>query len=124
MTSPVVRVDPGVPVTDIARKMLKLELRRLPVVDDRGVMIGIISRRDLLKVFVRSDQELSRAVRNLLKDAAVRFGVQDLRVNAQSGIVMLEGHVTDRIEAKAIEHIARGVDGVVDVRNRLRVRAR
>ena len=63
MTSPAVTVGPDATVAEAARLLHRHGIKRMPVVDPAGPLLGIVSRADLLKVFLRSDPDLARAVR-------------------------------------------------------------
>ncbi len=55
MAAPVSTVPLGTLIADAVRLMLRLDVKRLPVVDARGGLAGIVARSDLLKVFLRPD---------------------------------------------------------------------
>ncbi|MFC0865562.1 CBS domain-containing protein [Sphaerimonospora cavernae] len=63
MTTRVVTTTPDTSVVSAARLMDRHGVRRLPVVDEHGHLVGIVSRHDLLRVFVRPDEEISREIR-------------------------------------------------------------
>jgi CBS domain-containing protein len=50
MTSPAVTARPGDLVQEKAALMVHRKIRRLPVVDGRGVLVGILSRKDLIRM--------------------------------------------------------------------------
>ena len=58
MTHPAVTISPDAAVEDAARLMYRKKIKRLPVVDSDGHLIGILSRADVLSVFDRSDHEI------------------------------------------------------------------
>lgn len=123
MTSPAVTIRPDVPVVVAARVMQKRCLRRLPVVDERNHLIGIISRADVLSVYDRPDSDVCREVTERVSS---EFGMPaaDLSVTVAAGVVTLTGPVDQ--EKTALELIARirHIEGVVAVRDRLLVRER
>jgi acetoin utilization protein AcuB len=61
MSSPVLTTSPDVPVDLAYRKMVENEIRRLPVVDDDGSLVGILSERDARTVLM--PHELTAASR-------------------------------------------------------------
>jgi CBS-domain-containing membrane protein len=63
MTSPAVTVGPDASVAEAARLLHRHGVKRLPVVDPAGPLLGIVSRADLLKVFLHSDADIAREVR-------------------------------------------------------------
>jgi len=75
MTTPAVTVAPTATVTEAARRMHIAGVKRLPLVDDAGRLAGIVSRADLLKVYIRSDEAIWREI---MDDVIVRdFIVED-----------------------------------------------
>src|SRR6266536_1959091 len=102
-------------VADAGRLMLRLDVKRLPVVDARGGLAGIVARSDLLKVFLRPDP----AVRWEVDHDIVRgeFGIADgaVQVEVRDGVVGLRGRVERRGQAVALVRRVRAVDGVAQV---------
>jgi CBS domain-containing protein len=118
MTSPPITVHPYAPVGAAARLMNGHHIRRLPVVDAAGDLVGIVSRRDLLSVFLRPDAEIAAEVRAalthiLLADSA---GVE---VHVKDGVVTLSGSLARADLIPAAQRVASDVDGVVSVFSRL-----
>lgn len=62
MSAPAVTTGPRTPVAGAARLMAQKQVKRLPVVDDEGRLLGIVSRADLLREHLRSDEELRRDI--------------------------------------------------------------
>ncbi|MER7467257.1 CBS domain-containing protein [Streptomyces sp. NPDC097981] len=62
MTTPAVTVQPGAALPQAARLMAERHIKRLPAVDTGGPLKGIVSRADLLKVFLRSDDALAAEI--------------------------------------------------------------
>jgi CBS domain-containing protein/nitroimidazol reductase NimA-like FMN-containing flavoprotein (pyridoxamine 5'-phosphate oxidase superfamily) len=109
MSQPAVTVGPDAGLADAARLMHRHGLKRLPVVDEAGRPVGIVSRSDLLQVFLREDDEIRNDVEALL-DPAADVAVQD-------GVVTLRGAEDDG-ERRRLTAAIEGVDGVVAVRHR------
>ena len=102
MTSPVVTVHPDDTLTDVARLMRSRKLRRLPVLDRTGALVGMVSQVDLLKVFFRSEETVEWDVRDVLKRRMADAG--RVKVRVADGVVHLEGLApaspdTDRLVA-------------------------
>jgi CBS domain-containing protein len=99
---------------DVARMLLEPDVRRVLVVRDREVL-GVISRRDLVKWLARSDATLAGEVRSVLHDQGLRLAQLDVRV--EDGVAHLSGvAATDTLALAA--KLARTVPGVVDARAR------
>ena len=114
MTSPVVTAEPSLSLA-AARQMQREHVKRLPVVDSFGHLIGIVTRSDLLKVHQRTDAEIRRdVVDEALHDVLAIKGAT-VQVACADGIVTLSGRVRFRSSAERIARLARRVPGVVDV---------
>jgi CBS domain-containing protein len=120
MTSPAVTIHADVPVQVAARVMRDRRLKRLPVVDEQGELIGIVSRVDLLGVYARPDIDILTEARTV---AAEEFGVSpaDFDITVSSGVVTLAGIVASPATALELAARLRHVEGVVAVRDRLTV---
>lgn len=115
MTSPPVVTSPDVVIADAARKAADARVRRLPVVDADGVLIGIVSRADLLRPFLRPDDEIREDVlRNVIVGAFV-LNPQDFVVHVEEGVVRLRGQVEGNVVLRTLIESVRAVAGVVDV---------
>ncbi len=118
MTSPATTVHASAPLPQAARTMARLHRRRLPVVDADGRLTGIVSRGDVLRVFLRSDGEIAADVR----EHAVAPLVPDragIGVEVTEGRVRLAGPVPDVALIPLLVRLARSVEGVVDVESAL-----
>ncbi|WP_407840684.1 CBS domain-containing protein [Streptomyces sp. DSM 116496] len=68
MTTPAVTICPDATLPQAAHLMADRHIKCLPVVDADGILKGIVSRADLLKVFLRTDEELSTEIRRTVVD--------------------------------------------------------
>ncbi|MFC8245892.1 CBS domain-containing protein [Streptomyces chartreusis] len=116
MTTPVVTAHADWPVAQAARAMDRHRVRRLLVVDDKDRIIGIVSRSDLLSVFLRPDEEIREEIRGDVLEGMLRLGGTEVQVQVHDGVVTLRGEVETRSTAQIAERLAKGVDGVVTVR--------
>jgi CBS domain-containing protein len=118
MTSPAVTIHPDAPVTVAARVMQDRRLKRLPVVDADGALIGIVSRVDLLSVYDRPDSEILAEIMKIIGD---EFGLNqaDFDVIVSAGVVTLAGVTGLQETALELAGRIRHVEGVVAVRDRL-----
>lgn len=115
MTSPALTVRADATLSQAARMMAHESVKRLPVVDGHGVLRGIVSRADLLKVFLRSDEDLAEEVRRDIVGALFAAPTKDLQVTVADGVVTLSGRVRDASLVPVIARLVRSVEGVVDV---------
>lgn len=121
MTSPAVTIHPDATIAAAARVMSAHHVRRLPVVDPDGKLIGIVSRRDLLSVFLRPDEEIARQVREILTEV-LPGGPAGVEISVRNGVVTLAGRPELASQEELIPVAVRlvwDVDGVVDVVNKV-----
>ena len=123
MTAPAVTVGPEELVATAARRMYDRRVKRLPVVDHSGALVGIVTRADLLKVFLRSDEELRFDVLDHVSGDLLRLPPGTVEVEVGDGVVRLTGRVPRRSQALAMEKLTGAVDGVVAVESALRWQA-
>lgn len=118
MTRQVVTAAPEEDVRVAARRMLEARVKRLVVVED-GRPVGIVSRRDILRLFVRPDPEVAADVEAVLRD--IRRVPEDIDVAAEveAGLVRLRGTVRHPSDATVVEHAVAGVPGVIGVERHL-----
>jgi CBS domain-containing protein len=119
MTTPAISIQPDAPVAVAARIMQDRRVRRLPVVGPGGMLVGIVSRTDLLSVFERPDLHIrDEVVRDVI---AGEFGLNadDFDVSVVSGIVTVGGPVARLETALSLLARVRHAEGVVAVRDRL-----
>jgi CBS domain-containing protein len=119
MTSPALTVTPGVTLAQAARTMARARVKRLPVVDAEGRPIGIVSRADLLKVFLRSDEDIAEEVRREVVMYLFPTQADAVRVEVRDGVVRLGGRVRDKSLVPVAARLVRAVEGVVDIEFRL-----
>ncbi|CAM5307123.1 CBS domain-containing protein OS=Streptomyces tendae OX=1932 GN=GUR47_23325 PE=4 SV=1 [Streptomyces tendae] len=115
MTSPALCARESWSVVDAARVMARHRIKRLLVVDEDGRLAGVVSRSDLLRVFLRTD----RAIRTeIIEEALVKalgLAPSSVQVDVTHGHVVLSGRLPDRVSAPLLEEHCRSVDGVVAV---------
>lgn len=115
MTRPAVTVAPDATLPQAARLMAAHHVKRLPVVGD-GTLKGIVSRADLLKVFLRPDTELAEEIRHQVVERLFPLSARNVRVEVADGVVTLSGEIRDSALVPVAARLARAVEGVVDVR--------
>ncbi|KOV02978.1 CBS domain protein [Streptomyces sp. XY511] len=120
MTSPAVTVHPEQRVADAARIMERRHVDRLPVVDEEDRLIGITTRRDLLRVFLRTDEEILADVADAVSGRApAAHRIDGLRIDVRDGMVTMVGASEPALDTSALIRVTWRVDGVVGVVNRL-----
>ena len=118
MTAPAITIHPEAPLGAAARLMNGHNIRRLPVVDATGTLIGIVSRRDLLSVFLRSDEEIAAEVHDVIATILLDDGDR-ISVTVRHGLVTLSGTLARRDLIPVAVRLASDVDGVVSVLDKL-----
>ncbi|MCJ1676964.1 CBS domain-containing protein [Streptomyces sp. APSN-46.1] len=114
MSSPAVTVHPDATLAEAARIMARKHVKRLPVVNEIGMLEGVVSRSDLLKVFLRPDEEIEEEIRGAV--LAELAPAVHLEASVQDGVVTLRGSLGDRALVPLMARAIRAVEGVVDVR--------
>jgi CBS domain-containing protein len=117
MTAPAVTIHARATLPAAARLMDREAVKRLPVLDDLGRLVGIVTRGDLLRVHLRTDAEIrEEVVREVLRRVlTVRDGLVTVQVRA--GEVTLDGRLDRRSAVELAGRLAGQVGGVVAVRN-------
>ncbi|WP_033309939.1 CBS domain-containing protein [Streptomyces iakyrus] len=115
MSSPAVTVHADATLAQAARIMAQRKVKRLPVVNQEGVLEGIVSRADLLKVFLRADEELAEEVRREVVSYLFPAPLTPIRVEVEDGVVTLTGRIRDTSLVPVAARLIRAVEGVVDV---------
>ncbi|MFK0156141.1 CBS domain-containing protein [Streptomyces sp. NPDC090493] len=115
MTSPALTVRPDDTLAQAARIMARARVKRLPVTDDLGFLQGVVSRADLLKVFLRDDEEIAEEVRREVVSYLFPAPASVLRVRVHEGVVTLAGRIRDTSLVPVAARLVRAVEGVVDV---------
>ena len=123
MTAPAITIGPDATIPAAARLMNTHHIRRLPVVDEHGKLVGIVSRRDLLSVFLRPDADIMHDARQVLDEIPIT-DPKDVTVKVRHGVITLTGTMQPEpgdshdLIPLALRLIW-DIDGVVDVVNRL-----
>jgi len=119
MTSPAISIQPAAPVDVAARVMQDRRVRRLPVVSRDGVLIGIVSRTDLLTVYERPDPDIRDEIVTEIIAREFSLDPAEFEVAVISGVVTLAGPLARLDTALALLARVRHAEGVVAVRDRL-----
>src|SRR5579862_7525141 len=116
MTTPAKTIAPWRSVSAVAAQMLDAGVNRLPVVDERSHLVGIVTRADLVRAFARSDAEITREIReDVLERTVLLEDPGAVTVAVEDGKVRLGGSVHTRTDAEMIPALVSKVAGVVEV---------
>ncbi|KUN82569.1 inosine-5'-monophosphate dehydrogenase [Streptomyces bungoensis] len=119
MSAPAVCARPEWNVVEAARLMETQGVKRLPVVDEADRLLGIVSRGDLLRVFLRRDEAIREEITRDVLRRTLGLEPSDVTVEVRDGRVALSGTVGHRSLIPVVEQLCRGVDGVVSVTEHL-----
>jgi CBS domain-containing protein len=121
MTSPAVTVEPFSSIPAAANLMTSRGVNRLPVVDE-GRLVGIVTRADLVRSYVRSDEELADTIRVEVLRQLLWLDPGAFTIGVRDGVASVAGSVERRSTAEMIARSIAMVPGVVDVRASVRWR--
>ncbi|HEU6443778.1 MAG TPA: CBS domain-containing protein [Gaiellaceae bacterium] len=119
MSSPPITIGAEKEVFQAARLMTEQEIKRLPVVDAEGTLVGIVTRSDLVRAFARPDDELAREIEDLMHRTLLIVD-EDVQIDVREGAVHLAGELERRSDAELLSRIAARIPGVVSVESTLR----
>jgi len=119
MSKPAVTIGPNEFVTRAARLMYERKVKRLPVVDDAGRLIGIISRADVLSVYSRPDEDIRQEITKGIILDTLLCDPAKFTVAVKDGVVTIEGMPETAAVGHDLIGEIRHVEGVVSVRDRL-----
>ncbi|MCX5205619.1 CBS domain-containing protein [Streptomyces sp. NBC_00237] len=122
MSAPPVCVHAENTIAEAARTMARHTVERLPVVDEEDRLVGIVTRRDLLQVFLRTDDAIRHEVIEQVLVRTLWLPPRALDVTVVEGVVTLEGQLERLTEIPIAVHMTGEVDGVVAVVDKLTYR--
>jgi CBS domain-containing protein len=115
MTAPAITVSPRETIAAAARLMTDKGINRLVVVDDDERPVGIVSRADLVRAYVRSDEELAATIREDILLRILWLDPAGFTVKVRDGVATITGHVERRSTAEMVESSVRMVPGIARV---------
>ena len=119
MTAPAVTVGPDVTVSAAARRLESERVKRMPVVGEAGRLLGIVSRRDLLRMHTRPDRDIRADVVEQVLRHTLWVDPEAVTVDVDRGTVTLRGRLDSRSLARLAGELTAEVPGVVSVVNDL-----
>ncbi|WP_405521739.1 CBS domain-containing protein [Streptomyces canus] len=122
MSTPPITVSADNTIVEAARTMAQNRVERLPVLDEEGRLVGIVTRRDLLKVFLRPDAEIRKEVIDEVLVRALWLTPLSVDVFVTDGVVTLTGQMERKSEKEIAAAMTMRIDGVVAVVDKLTYR--
>ena len=119
MTSHPAVVMADTTVAAAGRTMANKNVKRLPVVDADGHLVGIISRSDIVRAFARPDDVIEDEIREDVLGRVLMFDPDLIEVTVSEGVVTLEGGLPEEADARLLEELTRRLDVVVRVVSKL-----
>jgi CBS domain-containing protein len=123
MTAPPLTIGPEAPAHRAAARMVEEGINRLPVVDEAGRMVGIVTRADLVRAFTRTDEEILDEIRNDILRRTLWLEPGAVQVRVDDGAVELTGEVETKTDAELLPLLVERIPGVVSVQAHLSARA-
>ncbi|MCX4462062.1 CBS domain-containing protein [Streptomyces sp. NBC_01340] len=121
MTSPAITVAPGTKVADAAWLAARSRLKRLPVIDHRDRLVGVVSRIDLVRALVRDDTKIREEIETRIIRQGLLLDPGAFEVTVENGVVSVSGEVDGSLIPKLLESIEE-IDDVVEVSEHLTAR--
>lgn len=118
MTAAPVTTTPSATLPEVARLLTKSGVRRLFVLDDAH-LVGVVARRDVLRTFLRTDEDLQIDVDHTVFGDALHADRNNVLASVEHGVVMLTGRLEYEADVATAERLTLAVPGVVAVRNRM-----
>ena len=96
-------------------------MRALPVVDSDDKLVGIVTRSDLLRVFLRDDEAIREHVISLIR-RQLFIDTATIEVDVLDGVVTLHGQLDSRVMFEPLVEVIRDTTGVVAVHDSISYR--
>lgn len=120
MTTEVVSVTPGTSIWRAIRTLREANVKRLPVVDADGRVVGIVSRVDLLSAFIRTDRQIAEEISEILRQV-LATDLRRIDVGVAEGRVTISGSVDHEAERDIVTKLIRHIPGVLELRSDLEI---
>jgi CBS domain-containing protein len=115
MTTPPITITPGRPAAAAARLMVERGVNRLPVVNQDERLVGIVTRADLVRAFIRTDEELTAEIREDVLQRVLWVEPDTIDVTVRNGDVELAGELETSADAAVLEKLVAKIPGVISV---------
>ncbi len=117
MSAPALTIGPERPAAAAARLMVERHVNRLPVVADDGSLLGIVTRADLVRAFIRPDEEIAAEIREDILRRVLWVEPDSFQVGVHGGEVELAGELETEADVSMLQRLVEMVPGVVAVRS-------
>lgn len=114
MTADLVTTTAGSPLAAAASLMFQHHVKVLPVVDAQRHVVGVVTRAQVLKVFLRSDESIRKEVVMTLADGPT-LALPESQVEVKDGVVHAYGVAEEDRAAELITQRVMAIPGVVGV---------
>jgi CBS domain-containing protein len=118
MTTPAPTVSAGTTLPDAARALSQAGVHRLFVIDG-GFLAGVLARRDVLRTFLRGDEDIQAEIGRDVFDNALHANKNNVRATVEHGVVTLTGRLEYEGEVGRAVQLIHAIPGVVEVKNRM-----
>jgi CBS domain-containing protein len=115
MTSDVITLDFAADHAEAARLMRKAGVKRIPIVDEAGRLVGILSRSDILRAFARADADIVAEIQDHVMGDVLWIDPKRVNIRCIEGNVVMSGRLETRSDVTLLEALAARVDGVVSM---------
>lgn len=119
MSAPAIVIEADRPVTEAATRMLDEAVNRLPVVDEAGMLVGLLARSDLVRAFARGDTVIAEDIEQVLRHD-LWIDASRLEIAVHDGVVTLSGELDSESDCEIAQRFTRRVPGVVSVSSLIR----
>jgi CBS-domain-containing membrane protein len=119
MTSPAITVLPGATVAEAAWLAALSRLKRLPVADHDGRLVGVVRRDALLRALIRDDEGIQEEVESVIASVCSPAERNHIQVKVSEGVVELTGRMPAAAAARVVAEIEAVVEDVVEVNDHL-----
>jgi CBS-domain-containing membrane protein len=119
MSTRPVTIRPEAAIAEAARLMDRQHCGCLPVTGPSGKLVGTVTARNLLRVFLRPDSEIMADASQEILARGFAVGQGSLIADVSDGVVTVSGQVQSKSMLPLVLAVIRGVDGVVDVEGQL-----
>ena len=114
MTSPAITIAPWESAATAAQIMCERHVNRLPVVKD-GLLVGIVTRADLVRAFTRTDAEIERELKEDILERVMWIDPGTVEISVQDGVAALSGRLTTRSDVDLLNRLVARVPGVAEI---------